>query len=90
MVLEVWVSGGLLPPEYSLNFPPIYWLTAGGTLYSEGSPPPIAPPPLLASLNETELTAAQLEAALDEIAASGLPEAGEEHISAPPARYPKS
>ena len=83
VVLEVWVSGGLLPPEYSRNFPPIYWLTAGGTLYSEGSPPPVAPPPLLASLNETELTAAQLEAALDEIAASGLPEAGEEHISAP-------
>ena len=89
VVLEVWVSGGLLPPEYSLNFPPIYWLTAGGTLYSEGSPPPIAPPPLLASLNETELAPAQLEAALDEIAASGLPEAGEEHISAPSGLAPE-
>ena len=89
VVLEVWVSGGLLPPEYSLDLPPIYWLTAGGTLYFEGSPPPIAPPPLLASLNETELTPAQLEAALEEIAASGLPEAGEEHIPAPPGQVPE-
>ena len=73
VVLEVWVSGGLLPPEYSLNLPPIYWLTAGGTLYFEGSPPPVVPPPLLVALNETQLDAAQFEAALGEIAASGLP-----------------
>ena len=89
VVLEVWVSGGLLPPEYSLNFPPIYWLTVGGTLYFEGSPPPVAPPPLLASLNETELTDAQLDAALGEIATSGLPEAGEEHIPEPSGGVPE-
>ncbi len=83
VVLEVWVSGGLLPPEYSLALPPIYWLTAGGTLYFEGQAPPIWPPPLLASLNETRLTAAQLEAALGEIAASGLPDAEEDHIAEP-------
>ena len=73
VVLEVWVHGGLLPLHYSLALPPIYWLTAGGTLYFEGSPPPVAPRPLLVALNETELDAAQLEAALGEIAASGLP-----------------
>ena len=89
VVLEVWVHGGLLPPEYSLALPPIYWLTAGGTLYFEGSPPPVAPPPLLVSLNETQLTAAQLEAALDEIAASGLPDASEEHIPEPGGGVPE-
>ena len=80
VVLEVWVHGGLLPPAYSLALPPIYWLTAGGTLYFEGPTPEIWPPPLLPPLRETGLTAAQLEAALGEIAASGLPDGEEETI----------
>ena len=73
VLLEVWVHGGLLPPAYSLHLPPIYWLTVGGTLYSEGPTPEIWPPPLLPPLRETGLTAAQLEAALGEIAAARLP-----------------
>ena len=89
VLLEVWVHGGLLPPAYSLSFPPIYWLTAGGTLYSEAPAPPVAPSPLLTGLNETSLTSDQFDTALDEIVASGLPTVAAEELLEPTSGAPE-
>ena len=89
VLLEVWVHGGLLPPAYSLSFPPIYWLTAGGALYSEAPAPPVAPPPLLTGLRETSLTSEQLDTTLDEIVASGLPAVASEERLEPTSAVPE-
>ena len=73
VILEVWVHGGLLPPHYSLNLPPVSWLTAGGTLYLPHERLPIWPPPLLSTIVEAQMPAAELDAMLGEIVAAGLP-----------------
>lgn len=89
VILEVWVHGGLLPPHYSLNLPPVSWLTAGGTLYLPHEPSPAWPPPLLSTIVETRMTAAELDAILGRIVAAGLPDAAEEHIPEPSGGVPE-
>ncbi len=75
VILEVWLHLG--PPlgiEFTLGRPPLYWLTAGGDLYVEGPTPEIWPYRLLPNLLATTLDEAVFAAALEDLAASTLPE----------------
>lgn len=74
VILEVWMHRGpIIQVEYSIGRPPRYWLTAGGGLTVEGPEPEIWPPPLLPNLLATTLDGADFAAALEDIAASTLP-----------------
>ena len=84
VILEVRLHLG---PEVSFEFaigrPPLYWLTAGGDLYAEGPTLEIWPTRLLPNLLATALDEAAFTAALEDIAASTLPETDELHITEP-------
>lgn len=89
VILEVWVHGGLLPPYYSLNLPPVSWLNAGGILYLPHDRPPIWPPPLLLTIVETQTPAAELRAMLGEIVAAGLPAVASPEMLEPTTAVPE-
>lgn len=80
MFLQVELSPGFVPVEYSIGRAPLHRLTVAGDLYHEGPAPEIFPGPLLPDLRRARLPDAALDEVVRAVAATALPETDDEQI----------
>ncbi len=78
--LQVELSAGFVPIEYSIGRAPLYRLTVAGDLFHEGPTPEIYPGPLLPNLRHSRLPETALDEVVRAVTATALAETDDEQI----------